>query len=159
MAAIAFAQVKFIKLPLEAVEAPLAPTPAMKPAEVSRHPELSGRFARIPGRQALFIIDRQGYRRLIPFPLTFIHLFKDACALQDVLLTTYVGNIAEGPSLDDGAVLMRGSCSECIYLLDQGCKRLITGQRIMEKYGFNETAVVVVRQAIIDAVPTGEVWE
>jgi hypothetical protein len=159
MSALAFSQL-INQMPLEIAGTMVGPTPVLMPPEAARRqPELAGTFARIPGHRALYIIDRQGYRRLIPFPLTFIHLFKDSCALQGVLLTASVANIAEGPSLDDGAILMRGASSERIYLLDHGCKRLITGRGVMEKYGFNEAAVVAIRQVVVDAVPTGEIWE
>jgi len=35
------------------------------------HPELAGCKVRITGTTPIFVIDRKGYRRLIPFPLTF----------------------------------------------------------------------------------------
>ncbi|MBZ5524073.1 MAG: hypothetical protein LAP21_17700 [Acidobacteriia bacterium] len=122
------------------------------------HSELSGSKVRIPGLDTLYVIDRRGYRRRIPFPLTFVNLFKDS-AFHGMLVSSAVAGITEGPALDDDALLLRGTASEHVYLLDGGRKRLIGGRRVMEKYGFNEAAVVAVPQAIVDAVPTGEGWE
>jgi hypothetical protein len=105
------------------------------------------------------VIDRLGYRRLIPFPLTFMNLFQDAAVFQGVIVANSVAEIAEGPALDEGAVLLRGRSSELIYLLDQGRKRLITNALMMQKYDFAEESVVVVPQIVIDAIPEGDLWE
>lgn len=122
------------------------------------HPELAGCKVRIPGTTPIYVIDPEGYRRLVPFPLTFINLFEDM-ALLNTQVSTGVIEIAEGPALDEGALLLRGRSCECIYLLDQGKKRLITSQRVMRKYQFSEEAVVVVPKIVIDALPEGEIWE
>lgn len=122
-------------------------------------PELAGAKVRVPGKTAIYVIDRLGYRRLIPFPLTFMNLFKDIAAIRDVLVATTVADIAESAALDDGALLVRGRCSERIYLLDQGRKRLISSHAVMDKYDFDEESVVVVPQILIDAVPEGQFWE
>ena len=121
-------------------------------------PELAGRKVRITGTTPIYLIDPEGYRRLVPFPLTFMNLFEDRAVLQ-VLVASTVTEIAEGPALDNGAILLRGSSCERIYLLDQGKKRLITSEQVMNKYGFSERAVVVVPKILIDAVPEGETWE
>jgi hypothetical protein len=122
-------------------------------------PELAGAKVRVPGKTAIYVIDRLGYRRLIPFPLTFMNLFKDIAAIRGVLIATTVADIAESAPLDDGAVLVRGRCSQRIYLLDQGQKRLISSQAVMDKYDFDEESVVAVPQVLIDAVPEGQLWE
>lgn len=160
MSAMPFAQLKFInQLPLD----PLAGVSSEAPVRekgVARLPrlELSGAKVRIPGSDALYVIDRHGYRRRIPFPLAFINLFKDS-AFHSALISSSVAEIPEGPSLDDDSILLRGAASEHIYLLDGGRKRLIRGRAVMEKYGFNESSVVVIPQAVVDAVPAGDVWE
>lgn len=123
------------------------------------HPELAGCKVRIRGKAPIYVIDRLGYRRLIPFPLTFMNLFQDAAVFQGVIVANSVAEIAEGPALDEGAVLLRGRSSELIYLLDQGRKRLITNALIMQKYDFAEESVVVVPQIVIDAIPEGDLWE
>jgi hypothetical protein len=121
-------------------------------------PELAGRKVRVLGESPLYVIDRLGCRRLIPFPLTFMNLFRDAAVCQGVLVANSVADIPEGPALDDGALLLRGRCSERIYILDQGCKRLIAGPDVMRKYDFAEESVMAVPQILVDALPEGEVW-
>lgn len=121
-------------------------------------PDLAGCRVRVRGTTPIYLIDSEGYRRLVPFPLTFMNLFQDSTLLE-VLVSGAVAEMPEGPPLDNGAVLLRGNCCERIYLLDQGKKRLITSQRVMEKYGFNEEAVVVVPKIVVAAVPDGEIWE
>ncbi|HLJ29219.1 MAG TPA: hypothetical protein VKY85_21100 [Candidatus Angelobacter sp.] len=150
------AQLEFInQIPLDTVDTPgslARRSPSMA------HPELAGCKVRIRGTTPIYVVDSKGHRRLVPFPLTFMNLFNDSAVLQ-VLVCSSVSDITEGPALDDGAVLLRGRSSERIYLLDHGKKRLITSQRVMEKYEFSEESAVVVPQILIDAVPDGEVWE
>ena len=136
-----------------------APQELVSPAIGIPRPELSGSKVRVAGRTPIYVIDRLGYRRLIPFPLTFMNLFKDESVFRGVVVASSVADIAEGPALDEGALLVRGRCSESIYLLDQGRKHHIDGQTIMDKYDFDEESVVVVPQILIDAVPEGEPWE
>jgi hypothetical protein len=123
------------------------------------YPEFAGLLARKRGTTPVYIVDRNGYRRLVPFPSTFINLFEDSTLDQALLDADMVAEIAEGPALDEGAILIRGISSEAIYLMDQGRKRSITSQEVMEKYGFNEDYVIVVPQILLNAVPTGDVWE
>jgi hypothetical protein len=121
-------------------------------------PELAGCKVRSRGTTPIYLIDPDGYRRMIPFPLTYMNLFKDASLLR-VQVCSSLADIIEGEPLDDGTVLVRGRCSEKIYLLDQRKKRLIPNLRIIDKYEFNEEAAVVVPQIVIDALPDGEAWE
>lgn len=151
----AIAQLEFInEMPED------APATLKRPAgeATEPHPELAGCKVRITGTTPIFVIDRKGYRRLIPFPLTFLNLFRDADMLR-VLVSTNIADISEGPPLDDGAVLLRGTTSEGIYLLDRSKKRLITCQATMDKYGFSEASVIVIPQILMEAVPDGEIWE
>ena len=155
MSSAAVAQLKFInQIPIDVVT-----RPGGSQALGHVYPELAGYKVRMTGQTPIHVIDRNGYRRLVPFPHTFMHLFKDAAVIQGTLVSDLVTEIAEGPSLDDGAILIRGMSSERIYLLDRGKKRLITSHIIMDKYDFNEDAVVVVPQILIDSVPTGDIWE
>jgi hypothetical protein len=121
-------------------------------------PEMAGCKVRVRGTTPIYLIDPDGYRRLIPFPLTFMNLFKDASLLK-VQVCNSLADIIEGDPLDDGTVLLRGRSSEKIYLLDQKKKRLITNLSVMNKYEFSEQAVVVVPQGVIEALPDGETWE
>lgn len=147
--------------PLECLNRlPLEPSCAASRPEVGiPRPELAGAKVRVPGKTSIYVIDRLGYRRLIPFPHTFMNLFKDSAVIRDVLVASSVAEIAEGPALDDGALLVRGRCSERIYLLDRGQKRFISSQAVMNRYDFDEASVMVVPQILIDAVPEGQSWE
>jgi hypothetical protein len=159
MSSLPLARLKFInQLPLEPSGEFRAGTFGCDRAITIPQPELAGSKARISGQETLYVIDRQGYRRRIPFPLAFVNLFKDS-AFHGVRVHSSVADIAEGPSLDEDAILLRGAASEKIYLLDGGRKRLIGGRRVMEKYGFNEAAVMVVPQAVVNALFNGDDWD
>lgn len=121
-------------------------------------PELAGRKIRLRGATPIYLIDPDGYRRLIPFPLTFMNLFKDS-SLLEVRVCNSVEGIIAGEPFDEGSVLLRGRSSEKTYLLDRKKKRLIPNLRTMHKYEFNEEAVVVVPQIVVDAIPDGDLWE
>lgn len=121
-------------------------------------PDLAGVQVRMRGTDAIYLIDPDGFRRFVPFPLTFINLFEDSSVLQTMVLDSIAG-IADGPAFDEGAVLLRGRSCENIYLLDRGRKRLITSRQIMEKYRFNEEAVVAIPRLVLDAIPEGQIWE
>jgi hypothetical protein len=141
------------------VDAAGVESPFLLPEPVTPRPELAGCKVRVRGRTPIYVIDRKGYRRLVPFPLTFMNLFHDSAVFQGLLVSEAVSQIAEGPALDEGAILVRGMHSEDIYLIDRGKKRLVTSRRAMDKYDFNEAGVVAVPQVLIDAIPAGEVWD
>src|SRR5947207_11453662 len=90
------------------------------------HPELAGCKARIPGTTPIYVIDRNGYRRYVPFPLTFLNLFGDTISSINMMVEEEVAGIAIGPPLDERAILVRGASSESIYLMDRGAKKLIS---------------------------------
>ena len=125
----------------------------------SPHPELAGRRARIPGTTPIYVIDRNGYRRYVPFPLTFLNLFGDTISSINMMVEEEVADIAIGPPLDERAILVRGASSESIYLMDRGAKKLISSPTVMKKYGFDENCIVSAPQVLIDSIPAGEVWE
>ncbi len=142
-------------MPMVALEPPPVPVALIIPAPC---PNLAGLKVRMRGTEAIYLIDPEGYRRLIPFPMTFLNLFEDRAVLDTVVMDSIAG-IAEGPSLDNGAVLLRGTSCERIYLLDRGRRRLISSPEIMAKYEFSEEAIVVAPRILIDAVPEGDIWE
>lgn len=123
------------------------------------HPELAGQRVRIPGTIPIYLVDRNGYRRCVPFPLTFLNLFGDGISFNGVVVAEDVAEIAEGPPLDERAILVRGATSEAIYLMDRGVKKRISSSEMMSKYGFDERSIVCVPQVLIDSIPAGEVWE
>lgn len=121
-------------------------------------PDLAGRIVRVRGEAPIYLIDSEGYRRMVPFPVTFMNLFEDEALRQEQVSGAFA-DVAEGPPLDEGAVLLRGRSCEYIYLLDHGQKRRLSGLQTMEKYRFSEEAVLVVPKILIDAIPEGEIWE
>jgi len=50
---------------------------------------------RITGTTPIYVIDRSGYRRLVPFPLAFINLFGDSILFNNVTVAEDVGDIPE----------------------------------------------------------------
>jgi len=123
------------------------------------HPELAGLKVRIPGTTPIYVIDRKGYRRQVPFPLTFLNLFGDTIPSRNMMVADDVADIAAGPALDERAILVRGASSESIYLMDRGMKKRIGSPMVMDRYGFDERCIVSVPQVLIDSIPEGEVWE
>jgi len=153
----AIAQLQFInEIPVDATR---AESPFLLPDPAIPRPELAGCKVRITGKTPIYVIDRQGYRRLVPFPLTFMNLFHACAVFQGLLVSESVSQIAEGPALEESTILVRGMHSEDIYLIDRGQKRLVRSRRAMDKYDFNEASAVVVPQVLVDAIPTGEVWD
>src|SRR5256714_12884367 len=145
MSSPAIAQLQFInQIPVDAAKPTVSAFTNWSPGVL--RPDLAGCKARVTGKTAIYVIDRRGYRRLIPFPLTFMNLFKDHEVFQGVLVADGISDIAEGPALDDGAILIRGIRSEDIYLMDKGRKRLISTASTMDKYGFGEASMNVVHQ-------------
>src|SRR5947209_17703808 len=155
MSSPAVAQLRFIN------EIPVDPARRMAAAFINwrpgvLRPDLAGCKVRVTGKTPIYVIDSKGYRRMVPFPLTFMNLFQDHAVFQGVLVAEGVADMAEGLDLDDGAILVRGMFSEDIYLMDKGRKRPITSASIMDKYGFDEASVVGVRQILVDSAPMGE---
>jgi hypothetical protein len=137
---------------------PVECNPFAADATIIVRPTLAGRKVRVRGKTDIYVIDCDGFRRLVPFPLTFLNLFKDRAAIHDVLVADSIATIAEGPALDDGAILVRGAGSEGIFLLDKRRKHLIGGPQVMARYDFDEQNVVVVPQIVLDSIPAGEDW-
>ena len=152
MSAPAIAQLRFINtIPIDAQERPAS-------SGTGPCPELAGCKVRVLGSPAIYVIDGEGYRRYVPFPLTLINLFKDRAALEDVLVSEAIAEIPEAPALDEGALLVRGMCSETIYLLDKGRRRLVSGPQVISRYDFDLASVVAVPQIVLEAIPVGEPW-
>ncbi len=153
LSSMAISQLRLInEIPMEFVDR--APT-----TDSVAQPKLAGRKVRVRGMSAIYVIDGQGYRRLVPFPLTFMNLFADRAAFHDILVSDDIADIAEGPALDDGAILVRGTHSEGVYLLDKRRKHLIAGRDVMARYDFEDKNVVVVPQIVLDSIPAGEDWQ
>ena len=119
-------------------------------------PERSGCRLVSPGRSDVYLVDPSGYRRRIANHSTYDRLFRDWRGIVDA---RDLDGMAERPPLASGSLLVRGDASARIYLLDDGRKRLIPSDTVMDKYWFNWGRICVVRQVLIDHVPTGELWD
>jgi hypothetical protein len=129
---------------------------AGSPHRAAPHPPAAGYRVVRPGRPDIYLVDPAGYRRKIPNHTTYNRLFRNWRGIVD---THDLDEIAEGPPLRSGTLLVRGDASSEIYLLDEGHKRLLVGESVLDKYWFDETRVCLIRQLLIDHVPAGEAWE
>ncbi len=118
-------------------------------------PDLAGRRLRLGAMSAVYLVDPAGHRRRIPNQTVHDLLFRDATGPEDM---ANAGEIALRPPLAVSTMLLRGSASDAIYLLDQGRKRRVTGPAAMAKYSFEWDRVCVVRQVLIDSIPAGADW-
>jgi hypothetical protein len=109
-----------------------------------------------PGHPEIYLIDPDGYRRRVPNHTTYNRLFRNWSGIDD---EAQLDEIALGPELTTGTILVRGDASDAIYLLDQGRKRLVTDAAVMDKYWFNWSRIFAVRQAVIDRIPPGADWD
>jgi hypothetical protein len=109
-----------------------------------------------PGRPDVYVVDPGGYRRRIANHSTYDRLFRDWRGIADA---RDLEGIAERPPVSSASLLVRGDASARIYLLDDGRKRLIPSDLVMDKYWFNWGRICVVRQILIDHVPPGDPWE
>lgn len=109
-----------------------------------------------PGRPDVYVVDPCGYRRRIANHSTYDRLFRDWRGIADA---RDLETIAERSPLTSASLLVRGDATARIYLLDDGRKRLIPSDVVMDKYWFNWGRICVVRQILIDHVPPGDPWE
>lgn len=124
----------------------------MTPSTTAKSPrtDLNGLRLKSPDHPAIYFIDA-GFKRLVPNPQTHNNLFLDWNGIaSDIPLD----EIPDGPFLSDGAVLVRPSNSEEVFLIDRGSKRLIAGPEALERYGFNPKKIVVVPAILTNALPT-----
>jgi hypothetical protein len=103
----------------------------------------------------IYLVDPEGYKRWIPDSITYHGLFRSpkAVTVDDRL----VNSIEERPALESGAALAAAP-GEALYFVSNGEKRLITGQSVLAKYGFDFAKVHDVPAPIMHAVPTGDPW-
>jgi hypothetical protein len=118
------------------------------------HPDLAGCRLRLLGLSAVYLVDPAGFRRRIPCQTVYDRLFSQS-AWVDV---ANVGDVASRPPLAASTMLVRGSASDVIHLLDQGRKRRVPGPSAMAKYSFDWDRVCIVRQVLIDSLPCGADW-
>jgi hypothetical protein len=118
-------------------------------------PERAGSRLVSPGRPDVYVVDPAGYRRRVANHSTYDRLFRDWRGIVDA---SDLDEMAERPPLTSASLLVRGDASALIYLLDEGRKRLIPNDAVMNRYWFNWGRICVVRQILIDHVPAGDVW-
>jgi len=116
--------------------------------------DLAGRLFRLRGLSALYLVDPAGFRRRIPSRTVHERLFRQGTQVD----TADVADVAPRPPLAASTMLVRGGDSDILYLLDQGRKRRILGPPAMAKYSFDWDRVCVVRQVLIDSIPSGADW-
>ena len=122
----------------------------------SPQPALSGYRLVRPGSPAVYLVDPAGYRRRIANHTTYTRLFRSWHGIVD---TCNLEEIAEGIPIANGTILVKGDAGREIYLLDEGLKRALASDSVMDKYWFNWGRVCVIRQVLIDHVPSGDVWQ
>ena len=140
---------------LPAREAAIARRERPEAAPLPR-PELAGYRLVYPGETEIYLVDPAGFRRRIPNRETYARLFRDG---RGVVTTREVREVARHPDLAQSTLLLSAELADSVYLLDDGRKRLITSSQVMDKYWFNWDRVSLVRRALVDALPNGEIWE
>jgi hypothetical protein len=130
--------------------------PKLPEHQLVPRPDLAGKRLVCPGQPDIYLIDPKGFRRLIPCHSTYCRLFRDWRGIID---DRALFDIAAGPQLARGTLLIQGDASEQLYLLDDARKRPITSREIIDKYWFNWDRLSLVRQILVDILPTGDIWE
>jgi hypothetical protein len=127
---------------------PPAPTGTLRP-------DLAGSRRLLPGSTSVFLVDPDGYRRAVPNSVTYNRLFR---SWQGAIDDPDLEGIAERPGFSTSVMLIRGDLSTILYLLDHGLKRCIPGPAMMDKYWFNWDRIEVLKQFLVDTIPSGRPW-
>ena len=118
-------------------------------------PELAGSRRSLPGCTSVYVIDGEGYRRGIPNSTTYNRLFRSWDGVVD---DPNLEAIAQRTGLSTSAMVVRGDLSTTLYLLDHGLKRCIPSPAVMDKYWFNWEHLEVLKQFLVDTIPSGRPW-
>jgi hypothetical protein len=118
-------------------------------------PELAGSRRCMPRCTSVFLVDSDGYRRPIPNHLTYNRLFRGWQGLVD---DPDLEQLPMRPALSTSVMLIRGELSPMLYLLDHGLKRCIPSPAIMDKYWFAWDRIEVLKQFLVDTIPSGRPW-
>ena len=118
--------------------------------------DLAGHRLVSPGHPDIYLIDPDGYRRRIPNYSTYNRLFRTWCGIDD---DARLDRIALRPEFTTSTILVRGDASCGIYLLDQGRKRRIAHDAVMDTYCFNWNGVLGIRQVDLDGIAPGADWD
>ncbi len=115
-------------------------------------PELNGEIFKLrPDAVEIYLI-LDGLRCHIPNPTTYNLLFRNGASpgINPDLL-----EIEEGLVLSNEACLMKTPTDHPIYLVNNGRKRHIVSEEVMDKYKFNWKTIKQVPAAIVAAIPDG----
>lgn len=118
-------------------------------------PELAGSRRCMPRCTSVFLVDSDGYRRSVPNHLTYNRLFRGWQGLVD---DPDLELLPMRPALSTSVMLIRGELSPVLYLLDHGLKRCIPSPAIMDKYWFAWDRIEVLKQFLVDTIPSGRPW-
>ena len=99
-----------------------------------------------PGDPAIYLIDSDGTRRLVPDPQTMVNLFGPTPAI----IQRPVSGITAGPDLSSGAYLAQDGSK--IYLVTNGEKRWITSVDVFYQFAFDAGRV---QPQTLTALPDG----
>jgi hypothetical protein len=120
------------------------------------HPELGGKRLRLPGEPAIYLIDPEGYRHVIPDPYTYNRIFRDWNGIFD---DAELYDIPDAGPLSFGASVIRGDGTAPVYFVSAGTKRHISSPAVMDKCNFRwPSGGDVVGPAVVNAIPTGPEW-
>ena len=120
---------------------------------ITARPELNGKRIKTVDSPAIYLVI-DGYRRGIPNPSTYNNLFRD---WNNILISFDITSIPVAPSISSGALLVKSSDSNKVFLLSDGQKRHISSPKIMDKYNFNWDRVNIVAPIFLSSIPTGAI--
>jgi hypothetical protein len=120
------------------------------------HPELGGKRLSLPGEPAIYLIDPEGYRHLIPDPYTYNRIFRD---WNGIFQDSDLYDIPDAGQLSYGASVIRGDGTAAVYFVSAGTKRHVSSPQVMDKCNFKwPSGGDVVGPAVVNAIPTGPEW-
>jgi hypothetical protein len=119
-------------------------------------PDLSGTRMKMPNQDAIYLVDPDGYRRLIPDAATYNNLFID---WTGIAIDIDISEIPESSALTVGAILATPWTFGPIYLVSNGMKRCIANMGVFDhKYFFNLEVVHTVQHVLLDFIFDGAIW-
>ncbi|MDB4778389.1 hypothetical protein OAG68_02925 [bacterium] len=124
-----------------------ASPPAFDTTEKTKRPDLNGVRVKTAASPDIYLIV-DGELRHIPSPEIYDRLFK---SWDGIVVDNNIDRIVMGKPLTD-AVLIKGSNSPDVFLLDRGVKRHISSPATMSHYNFAWNRVHTSPQAEVDAI-------
>jgi hypothetical protein len=152
-----FAEPADVRKILENYPTSVGPLKALPGA--SPHPGLNGKRVvlrtderKTPEDNALYFVWGDGFKCWVPDPPTFDALFAN---LQEVIVLSraQLDAIATGPTMSNGAAIVRADKMPDQYLVSNKEKHLITSMKVLQYCHFTEAREVPL--SVIEAMPTG----